>query len=147
MQIGILNRTTHGASLRAAREESARLPAEYHEMRWYAAYTSANHEKRVALQLVERSVEHFLPLYESLRRWKDRRMKLQCRYSPATFLCGWRCATDCRYCRYREWRGWWASTGCLARCPIQKSRRCKRAWSAKRISSRIRTCRLEGGCA
>jgi len=77
MQIGILNRTTHGASLRAAREESARLPAEYHEMRWYAAYTSANHEKRVALQLVERSVEHFLPLYESLRRWKDRRMKLQ----------------------------------------------------------------------
>src|SRR6266478_7886758 len=77
MQIGILNRTTHGASLRAAREESARLPAEYHEMRWYAAYTSANREKRVTEQLLQRSVEHFLPLYESLRRWKDRRMKLQ----------------------------------------------------------------------
>src|SRR5216684_7229805 len=77
MQIGILNRTTHGASLRAAREESARLPAEYHEMRWYAAYTSANHEKRVALQLVQRSVEHFLPLYDSQRRWKDRRVQLQ----------------------------------------------------------------------
>ena len=41
------------------------------------AYTSANHEKRVTMQLEQRSVEHFLPLYESLRRWKDRRMKLQ----------------------------------------------------------------------
>jgi len=46
------------------------------EARWYAAYTSANHEKRVAEQLVVRSVEHFLPVYESVRRWKDRRVKL-----------------------------------------------------------------------
>lgn len=44
---------------------------------WYVAYTSANHEKRVAEQFSVRSVEHFLPLYESVRRWKDRRMKLQ----------------------------------------------------------------------
>lgn len=50
---------------------------EYTEPRWYAAYTSANHEKRAALQLVQRSVEHFLPLYESVRRWRDRRVKLQ----------------------------------------------------------------------
>lgn len=47
------------------------------EARWYAAYTSSNHEKRVALQLGQRSVEHFLPVYESVRRWKDRRVKLQ----------------------------------------------------------------------
>jgi len=44
---------------------------------WYAVYTSANHEKRVADQLAPRAIEHFLPLYESVRRWKDRRMKLQ----------------------------------------------------------------------
>jgi transcription antitermination factor NusG len=44
---------------------------------WYVAYTSANHEKRVTEQLSQRSVDHFLPLYESTRRWKDRRMKLQ----------------------------------------------------------------------
>jgi transcription antitermination factor NusG len=44
---------------------------------WYAAYTCANHEKRVAEQLAERSVEHFLPLYESVRRWKDRQMRLK----------------------------------------------------------------------
>jgi transcription antitermination factor NusG len=57
-------------------EESLRLPAEYAETRWYAAYTMARHEKRVALQLEERSVEHFLPLYGSIRRWKDRRVTL-----------------------------------------------------------------------
>jgi transcription antitermination factor NusG len=53
------------------------LPAEYWEARWYAAYTSANHEKRVAEQLVVREVEHFLPTYSSVRRWKDRRVTLQ----------------------------------------------------------------------
>ena len=44
---------------------------------WYAAYTCANHEKSVAEQLSLRSVEHFLPLYESVRQWKDRRVHLQ----------------------------------------------------------------------
>lgn len=47
------------------------------ELRWYAAYTSANHEKRVAEQLRMRLIEHFLPLYESMRIWKDRRMMLR----------------------------------------------------------------------
>jgi transcription antitermination factor NusG len=50
-------------------------PAEsYQEERWYAAYTCANHEKRIAAQLQARSVEHVLPVYSSLRRWKDRRV-------------------------------------------------------------------------
>lgn len=44
---------------------------------WYAAYTSANHEKRVAEQLTQRRVEHFLPLYEAVHKWKDRRVRLQ----------------------------------------------------------------------
>jgi transcription antitermination factor NusG len=52
------------------------MPEEWCEARWYAAYTSANHEKRVAEQLVQRSVEYFLPVYESVRCWKDRRVKL-----------------------------------------------------------------------
>ena len=47
------------------------------DVQWYAAYTSANHEKRVAQQLQSRTVEHFLPVYESVRRWKDRRVRLQ----------------------------------------------------------------------
>jgi len=53
------------------------LPPEFYEPHWYAVYTSANHEKCVALQLGQRSVEHFLPLYVSQRRWKDRRVQLQ----------------------------------------------------------------------
>lgn len=44
--------------------------------RWYALYTSANHEKRVAAELNARAIEHFLPLYNSVRRWKDRRVTL-----------------------------------------------------------------------
>jgi transcription antitermination factor NusG len=44
---------------------------------WYVAYTAAHHEKCVGSQLQIRSVEHFLPLYESVRNWKDRRVKLQ----------------------------------------------------------------------
>jgi len=56
--------------------EDATQRSEYLEQRWYAAYTSANHEKRVAKQLGQRSVEHFLPMYQSARRWKDRQMTL-----------------------------------------------------------------------
>ena len=50
--------------------------SEYFEPHWYAACTCANHEKRVAEQLERRSVECFLPLYESVRRWKDRHVRL-----------------------------------------------------------------------
>lgn len=55
----------------------ASLPTAYIEPHWYAAYTCARHEKRVVEQLLERSVEHFLPLYDSVHRWKDRRVRLQ----------------------------------------------------------------------
>jgi transcription antitermination factor NusG len=57
--------------------ETLQWPAEFPGLHWYAAYTLANHEKRVMQQFTERSVEHFLPLYESTRIWKDRRVKLQ----------------------------------------------------------------------
>jgi transcription antitermination factor NusG len=53
------------------------LPAEYLEERWYAAQTCANHEKRVLGQLNQRTVETYLPLYASVRRWKDRRVRLE----------------------------------------------------------------------
>jgi transcription antitermination factor NusG len=56
-------------------KQAPMLPAQC-EPRWYAAYTCANQEKRVAEQLGVREVEHFLPLYASVRRWKDRRVTL-----------------------------------------------------------------------
>ncbi len=52
------------------------LPALWAEQHWYAAYTCAQHEKRVAAELGMREVERFLPLYSSVRRWKDRRVTL-----------------------------------------------------------------------
>jgi transcriptional antiterminator NusG len=45
--------------------------------RWYAAYTRSNHERSAAEQLKERSIEHFVPMYESVHAWKDRRKRLE----------------------------------------------------------------------
>lgn len=56
---------------------SPSLPLAYSEARWYAAYTSANHEKRVAGQLEARAVEYFLPCFATVRQWKDRRVTLE----------------------------------------------------------------------
>lgn len=67
---------TPAASLQWMNSETLNLPPAYEEHRWYAAYTCANHEKRVAAELEARAVEHFLPLYSSVRRWRDRRVRL-----------------------------------------------------------------------
>jgi len=48
----------------------------YRERQWFALCTCANHEKRVSAQLQARGIEHFLPLYRSVRRWTDRRVQL-----------------------------------------------------------------------
>jgi transcription antitermination factor NusG len=66
-----------GPTLNPNTSEGISLPASYLEKRWYAAYTRANHEKHVAKELQAREVEHFLPTYHSIRRWKDRRVRLE----------------------------------------------------------------------
>jgi transcription antitermination factor NusG len=43
---------------------------------WWAVYTRHQHEKTVAEMLSAKDFEVFLPLYESIRRWKDRSKKL-----------------------------------------------------------------------
>ena len=43
---------------------------------WYAVYTRSRHEKRVAEELRIRQVESFLPLYEAVHQWKDRRARV-----------------------------------------------------------------------
>jgi transcription termination/antitermination protein NusG len=68
--------TTQAVALQVDNLIEQELPASYLQEHWYAAYTCANHEKRVAHQLVERQVQHFLPLYRSVRRWSDRRMQI-----------------------------------------------------------------------
>lgn len=46
------------------------------ESAWWALYTRHQHEKAVAEMLSAKGFEVFLPLYESVRRWKDRNKKL-----------------------------------------------------------------------
>jgi len=43
---------------------------------WCAVYTRHQHEKTVAEMLQAKGFEVFLPLYESVRRWKDRKKLL-----------------------------------------------------------------------
>src|SRR5689334_12617472 len=44
---------------------------------WYVVYTRPRHEKYVAQQMAERHISCFLPVYSSLRRWKDRTKRLE----------------------------------------------------------------------
>jgi transcription termination/antitermination protein NusG len=46
------------------------------QLRWYAVYTRSRHEKRIKEQLEGMSFESFLPLYEAVHRWKDRRVRV-----------------------------------------------------------------------
>jgi transcription antitermination factor NusG len=43
---------------------------------WYAAYTRPHHERTAAEQMERRSMEHLLPTFPSVRKWKDRRKVL-----------------------------------------------------------------------
>src|SRR5437879_3781172 len=51
--------------------------------RWYTAYTRSNHEKRIAEYFAERLIEHFLPVYQTARRWKDRTKLIQAPLFPS----------------------------------------------------------------
>src|ERR1700679_2159112 len=43
--------------------------------KWYALYTTSQHEKSVVRHLDLRNIESFLPTYESVRIWKNRQHK------------------------------------------------------------------------
>lgn len=44
---------------------------------WHALYVRSRSEKKVLSQLVEMGVEAYLPLITVVRKWSDRRMKVQ----------------------------------------------------------------------
>lgn len=50
---------------------------------WYAAYTASRHEKTVAEHLQQRDVECFLPLYETVHRWRNGRHTVQLPLFPS----------------------------------------------------------------
>jgi transcriptional antiterminator RfaH len=47
------------------------------DAQWLAAFTQCHHESRVARQLEVRNVEYFLPTYEKVSQWRDRRVRLK----------------------------------------------------------------------
>src|SRR6266705_5463805 len=77
-----LSIVTPGRTEQRSNSDGLTLPDSFIEPHWYAAYTRAQHEKRVAAELVARGVENFLPLYSSVRRWKDRRVQLELTFFP-----------------------------------------------------------------
>jgi transcription antitermination factor NusG len=38
---------------------------------WFAVYTSPRHEKRVGQYLSQKEIEHYVPLYQARRKWRD----------------------------------------------------------------------------
>lgn len=52
--------------------------------RWFAVYTTCRHEKRVAQHLNQREIEHYLPIYQTERKWRDgSRVKLELPLFPS----------------------------------------------------------------
>lgn len=45
------------------------------DRKWYAVYTVPQHEKSVVRQLDIRGIESFLPVYETVRVWRNRQRK------------------------------------------------------------------------
>jgi transcription antitermination factor NusG len=43
------------------------------EKQWVAVYTRSRHEKKVAARLMDKAIEHYLPLVERVSQWQDRK--------------------------------------------------------------------------
>src|SRR3954452_18790314 len=66
--------------------QSTELERLYDTPHWYAVYTCAQREKLVATQFESRGIEHFLPVFESVREWSDRRVALQMPLFPGSLF-------------------------------------------------------------
>ena len=71
-----------GATSIRGTDVPATLRTDERAANWYALYTCPRHEKRVAEQMEQRRISCFLPLYRSVRRWKDRRKELELALFP-----------------------------------------------------------------
>jgi transcription antitermination factor NusG len=61
---------------------STLVPGTHLQSRWYAVYTAARHEKRVAEHLGQRGVMNYCPVQECVRKWNKRRVRVQLPYFP-----------------------------------------------------------------
>jgi transcription antitermination factor NusG len=56
--------------------DAANIENPFDQPSWWAVYTQHQHEKTVAEMLMVKGFDVFLPLHETLRRWKDRQKLL-----------------------------------------------------------------------
>ena len=54
-----------------SKPEKVELAGHVGTARWFALYTTPRHEKRIAQHLTQRTIEYYLPLYSSDRKWRD----------------------------------------------------------------------------
>ncbi len=45
--------------------------------KWYAVYTRSRAEKKVAEEFRKQEIEHYLPLYKTIRQWSDRKKRIE----------------------------------------------------------------------
>ncbi|MBV9087105.1 MAG: UpxY family transcription antiterminator [Acidobacteria bacterium] len=62
--------STHFSALNAPEVHPSQVPDHLH---WYAIHSRSRHEKCIQQYLEKTSIDCFLPLYETVHRWKDRR--------------------------------------------------------------------------
>lgn len=57
-------------------------PAHDGQQLWHVLYALVNSEKKVAAQLLQRDIEHYLPLRKEVHRWSDRRVTIMAPLFP-----------------------------------------------------------------
>lgn len=58
-------------ALRTDRPRANCPPGKQSTPKWFAVYTSPRHEKRVGQYLLQKEIEHYVPLYQAQRKWRD----------------------------------------------------------------------------
>lgn len=73
VRVGIKNveKTPPSEDGEALRKNAVEPVSEVRQRHWFAVYTTSRHEKRVAHHMIQRRVEHFLPVYRVQHKWKD----------------------------------------------------------------------------
>lgn len=69
-------RTRHGSTQYRENFPETGPRTDWLEPKWYVLFVRSNQEKRVVQHLTDRTVEHFLPTFDLVRQWRDRKVKL-----------------------------------------------------------------------
>jgi len=63
------------------------FPLAHGETAWFALMVKPRHEKSVAMNLSRKEIEAYVPLYDAVRRWSDRRKVVAACLFPGYVFC------------------------------------------------------------